>query len=104
MAPERGGHARVGEQLQVAREVYEMNKNKPKEICNTLQPRAWGYNSQHDGNHKSADEVLAMLKDARSQGANLLLNVGPMGDGSFPEEDVKALEEAGSRFQRSFIP
>ena len=28
-------------------------------------------------------------------GANLLLNVGPKGDGSFPEEDVLAITEAG---------
>jgi alpha-L-fucosidase len=95
MAPERGGGAKVGQQFEVARKVYELNKDKPREICNTLQPHAWGYNKQHDGNHKSAEEVLDMLRDARSIDANLLLNVGPKGDGSFPEEDVQALVEAG---------
>ena len=99
MAPERGGGAKVGQQFEVARKVYELNKDKPREICNTLQPHAWGYNKQHDGNHKSADEVLQMLEDAASINANLLLNVGPKGDGSFPEEDIRALEEAGSRLQ-----
>jgi alpha-L-fucosidase len=29
--------------------------------------------------------------------ANLLLNVGPKGDGSFPEEDIAAITEAGAR-------
>jgi alpha-L-fucosidase len=96
MAPERGGNARVGQQFEVARKVYELNKDKPREICNTLQPRAWGYNKEHDGNHKSTEEVLQMLSDARAMDANLLLNVGPKGDGSFPEEDIRALTEAGN--------
>ncbi len=99
MAPERGGGAKVGQQFEVARMVYEKNKDKPREICNTLQPHAWGYNKQHDGNHKNADDILQMLADARAMNANLLLNVGPKGDGSFPEEDIKAIEETGSRLQ-----
>jgi len=97
MAPERGGAAKVGQQFEVARMVYEKNKEKPREICNTLQPHAWGYNKQHDGNHKSADEIMQMLEDAHSMNANLLLNVGPRGDGSFPEEDIRALEDAGAK-------
>ncbi len=99
MAPERGGGARVGQQFEVARKVYELNKDKPREICNTLQPHAWGYNKQHDGNHKSAEEILEMLSDAAEIDANLLLNVGPKGDGSFPEEDIRALKEAGVRMK-----
>jgi len=95
MAPERGGSARVGQQFEVARMVYELNKDKPKEICNTLQPHAWGYNKQHDGNHKKADDIMQMLADANKINANLLLNVGPKGDGSFPEEDIAAITEAG---------
>jgi alpha-L-fucosidase len=99
MAPERGGGARVGQQFEVARKVYELNKDKPREICNTLQPHAWGYNKAHDGNHKSADEILQMLEGARANNANLLLNVGPKGDGSFPEEDISALEEADKQIE-----
>jgi len=99
MAPERGGSARVGQQFEVARKAYELNKDKPREICNTLQPHAWGYNRQHDGKHKTADEILKMLQDAAAINANLLLNVGPKGDGSFPEEDIRALEESGRKLQ-----
>jgi len=101
MAPERGGGAKVGQQFEVARKVYEMNKDKPREICNTLQPHAWGYNKAHDGNHKTADEILEMLTDAAAMNANLLLNVGPKGDGSFPEEDISALKEAGRRLKQN---
>lgn len=97
VAPERSGGARVGQQFEVARIVYERNKEKPREICNTLQPHAWGYNKKHDGNHKTADDILQLLHQADSMNANLLLNVGPMGDGTFPEEDIAALTEAGKR-------
>jgi len=99
MAPERGGGAKVGQQFEVARKVYELNKDKPREICNTLQPHAWGYNKRHDGNHKSAEEVMQMLEDAAAINANLLLNVGPKGDGSFPQEDIDALIEAGKKLK-----
>lgn len=100
MAPERGGNARVGEQFEVARTVYQKNRDKPREICNTLQPHAWGYNRKHDGNHKSPEEIIAMVKDALAMNANLLLNVGPKGDGSFPQEDIDALVEAGKQMDK----
>lgn len=94
-APERNAGAIVGSQFEVARTVYEKNKDKPKEICNTLQPHSWGYNKNDDGKHKSAGELVQIYKDTQEKGANLLMNVGPMPDGSFPEEDIKALTEAG---------
>lgn len=95
MAPERKGGAKVGQQFEVAKRAYEKNQDKPREICNTLQPHAWGYNKKHDGHHKTADDVINMLNDAKEIDANLLLNIGPKGDGSIPEEDIKALKEAG---------
>jgi alpha-L-fucosidase len=97
MAPERGGNTKVGEQFEVAKTTYEKNKNKPREICNTLQPHAWGYNKKQDGNHKKAADIIELLEDAKKSNANLLLNVGPKGDGSFPEEDITALKEAGRK-------
>lgn len=95
MAAEREGRAKVGQQFNVAKLAYEKNKDKPREICNTLQPQAWGYNKIHDGNHKSANDIIKILNNAKKSNANLLLNVGPKGDGSFPEEDIKALQKAG---------
>ncbi len=99
MAPERGGNARVGQQFDVARIAYEKNRDKPREICNTLQPHAWGYHKKNDGLHKTAEDIIALLEDAEAMNANLLLNVGPKGDGSIPEEDVKALKDAGKRLK-----
>jgi len=95
MAPERSGAARVGQQYEIARIVYEKNKNKPREICTTLQPHAWGYHKGNDGNHKTADQVMEILETAKEMDANLLLNVGPMPDGSLPEEDITILREVG---------
>jgi len=98
MAPERGGSAKVGQQFEVARMVYEKNMGKPREICNTMQAHAWGYKKSDDGHHKSATDILNMRMDAKKLNANLLLNIGPKGDGSFPEEDITALKEAGKLF------
>jgi alpha-L-fucosidase len=67
-----------------------------------MQPRAWGYNKSKDGQHLTADQVMEKLEAAREAGANLLLNIGPMPDGSFPQEDIDALLEVGERLtQRS---
>ncbi len=38
-----------------------------------------------------------MLSNAKKINANLLLNVGPKGDGSFPKEDILALKEVGEK-------
>jgi len=102
-APERSSAAKVGQQHDVAAKVFELNKDKPKEICNTLQPHAWGYKKSVDGQHKNADEVYAILQQMDSIGANLLMNVGPLPDGSFPEEDIKILKEVGQRLKENPI-
>lgn len=102
-APERGGGAKVGKQFDVANKVYELNKDKPKEICNTLQDHAWGYKKSNDGNHKTADEVMGILYQMDSIGANLLMNVGPLPDGSFPKEDIITLKEVGKRLRENPI-
>ena len=94
-APERNAGAKVGAQFEVAQMAYEKNKNKPKEICNTLQNHAWGYNKQDDGKHKTAAQLVQIIKDTWAQNANLLMNVGPLSDGSFPPEDIKSLTESG---------
>jgi len=78
---------------------------KPMEICLTMQKRGpktpkgalWGW---LDGaEHVTADEVMAMLEDAASKQANLLLNVGPLPDGSIHPEDVATLKEVGRRLR-----
>ena len=94
VAPERSGNAKVGQQFEAAKLAYDKNINKPREICNTLQPNAWGYNKLNDGKHKTVEDIIILLDEAEKSNSNLLLNVGPKGDGSFPEEDIAALKGA----------
>jgi alpha-L-fucosidase len=99
MAPERGGNAKVGEKYPIARKVYELNKNKPKEVCNTMQPHqpgvhggsTWGYNKAIDGHHLKVNDVRKLLDDAEAGNYNLLLNFGPLPDGSVHPEDIETL-------------
>jgi alpha-L-fucosidase len=111
MAPERGGEAKVGDQFEVARRAYELNKNKSREICDTMQPHlkgfhggsTWGYNKQMDGKHLTVEQVLEKIAAARAIDANLLLNIGPKPDGAFPQHDIDTLLEVGRRLkQRGF--
>ncbi|EMI22848.1 Glycoside hydrolase, family 29, subgroup [Rhodopirellula maiorica SM1] len=69
----------------------------PLEICDTLQPHGWGYMKTDDGKHKTADQVMEMLATAKSMNANLLLNTGPLPDGSIHPEDLATLKEVGRR-------
>lgn len=99
MAPERGGGVKVGAKYPIAAQVYELNKNKPKEVCNTMQPHlpniesnsTWGYNKEIDGHHLKVDDVKKLLKDAEINNYNLLLNIGPLPDGSVHPEDYFTL-------------
>ena len=72
---------------------------KPLEICDHLQRKGWGYLSSEDGNHKTKDEVLKMLKTAASYPANLLLNTGPLASGEMHPEDVKVLRQVGAEIK-----
>ncbi|HTR19497.1 MAG TPA: alpha-L-fucosidase [Gemmatimonadales bacterium] len=60
------------------------------ESCITMN-RNWGYNS-HDHDFKSVPQLIGMLVETASKGGNLLLNVGPKADGSFPDESLERLE------------
>jgi alpha-L-fucosidase len=100
-APERSA-ASLAERLEgtpaeVATAAWEKNKTKLKERCNTLQPHKWGYVSAEDGAHLGVDEVMRMLEEAGAEGSNLLLNTGPLPDGSITPEDEATLREVGRR-------
>lgn len=71
----------------------------PLEICNTMQPYAWGYDRDNDVGHKTADEVMEMLAHTKKMKANLLLNIGPLPDGTVFPDDIKTLKEVGKRLK-----
>jgi len=66
--PERSGHSLVNrvkkafpQHAEVARQAWLANRLKHNEICDTLQPKGWGYIKTDDGKHKKPDHVLNLL-------------------------------------------
>lgn len=78
---------------------FKGSSDVPLEICDTLQPFSWGYALKDEEGHKTAEDVMEMLKKAEQMNANLLLNTGPLPDGSIHPDDVKTLKEIGKRLK-----
>jgi alpha-L-fucosidase len=67
---------------------------RPWEACHTSTWRLWGFTA---GEHwRSADQLLDLLTDAAAKGGNLLLNVGPDGDGRIPAPFATAAARLGA--------
>ena len=66
---------------------------RPWEACMTLNNH-WGY---HRGDHlwKSPNDVVGLLHKVAAAQGNLLLNIGPRGDGTIPEASVKIVKAVG---------
>lgn len=99
-APEHNFSARVGSQFEISRKVYELNKDKPKEVCTTLQvaPKHWGYDKR--SKHVGVDKVFEIYSKTIANNSNLLLNVGPLPDGSIHEEDINTLISLGKKIKK----
>jgi alpha-L-fucosidase len=52
---------------------------------------SYGYHA-HDKSHKSPRHFIQLLAKAAARGGNLLLNIGPKGDGTFAAEDRHILD------------
>ena len=103
--------ARIGHQLGDIRgfgdnQMPENGVACPAEACVTMND-TWGY-KREGGIWKSPEELLALRRQADGRNCNLLLNVGPMADGSFPPEAVERLKffanDAGKRCFFRFFP
>ena len=56
----------------------------------------FGYNRKEaDDSYLSVDELIPLFADVLSRGGNLLLNVGPMADGTIPAPQVDRLRAIG---------
>lgn len=64
------------------------------EVCMTMNT-TWGY-SDHDLAWKSPETLIRNLVDIVSKGGNYLLNIGPKGDGSIPDESVECMRAIGA--------
>jgi alpha-L-fucosidase len=63
------------------------------ELCMTMND-SWGY-QYNDDHYKSPQQVIDIFVDCISKGGNLLLDIGPKGDGTIPKEQVHILRELG---------
>lgn len=66
----------------------------PWEFCTTVNS-SWGF--QHDDQQwKTSRQVIRMFCDCLTLGGNMLLDVGPMEDGTIPEQSVQVLRDLGA--------
>lgn len=66
----------------------------PLETCNTMSD-GWGYWVRDVNHYKSSAELIRYLVRAAGMGANLLLNIGPLPDGTLPEKALERLHDIG---------
>jgi len=71
--------------------LYSSIKKKKWETCRGI-GNSFGYNKfETEKEYLSSEELIKMFVDIVSKNGNLLLNVGPMADGTIPEAQVKCL-------------
>jgi alpha-L-fucosidase len=70
---------------------------KPMEICTTMQKNGWGY--VKDSEHLTLEQVMDTVRRAGEQKANLLLNTGPLPNGSIHSGDSATLDALGAKLR-----
>ena len=78
-------------------EYYSYNIIKKKKWeSNRGIGNSYGYNKlEKEGDYLTSNELIKILVDIVSKNGNLLLNVGPMPDGTIPEIQKRVLQEIG---------
>ncbi|AHF15524.1 alpha-L-fucosidase [Niabella soli] len=61
---------------------------------------SYGY-SKFDHSHKPVGHFIRLLASAAAKGGNLLMNIGPMGDGAIAPEDQAILKGIGNWMQKN---
>jgi len=92
----RTGDKNYGDYLNTAdrpEEFYPVSNGAYWEAIPTTND-SYGY-SLTDMNHKPTAHFIQLLAKAKAMGGNILLNIGPKGDGSFDEPDVDILKGMG---------
>jgi alpha-L-fucosidase len=80
------------------------NTENPIEVCTTMCPGSWGYMKEKAGQHLNEDQVWEKLGEACMHNFNLLLNTGPLPDGSLDPEDEAVLRRVGMRLNDKGLP
>ena len=81
---------------------YKNTADRPAEFlpvdgdweANPTTNESYGYH-QFDSSHKPVGHFVQLLANAVSRGGNLLLNIGPKGDGTFGRKDISILQGIG---------
>lgn len=60
---------------------------------------SWGF-QKYDQNFKSPTEIIHLLASVAARGGNLILNVGPDGEGNIPEKSREYLTDVGNWLKR----
>ncbi len=73
------------------------------EACMTFNGISWGYldSKQALPYSYSPQQILMMLRQCTEGGGNLLLNIGPMADGSVPPEAIEPLTTVGKWLKKN---
>ena len=72
-------------------------KDGVKEFNGRMETKGWGY--VKDAKRIDADEIMHRLAYAAEQSSNMLLNTGPLFDGSIHPDAAKTLREVGRRIR-----
>jgi len=70
------------------------------EACMTFNHESWGYMHGVEIDAFRCRDILKMLATACQDGGNLLLNIGPLPDGSVPPDAIKPLQSTGRWLER----
>src|SRR5215475_11378534 len=85
--------SKIPEDFDTPEQQITASQNRPWESCMTLND-SWGYHAA-DFNWKAPTTVIRNLISCARDGGNYLLNIGPRGDGTIPEESVRILTNVG---------
>ncbi|MFT3949898.1 MAG: alpha-L-fucosidase [Agriterribacter sp.] len=65
------------------------------EACDLIIDGSWGYKKHTPKDLRPLSSLIRQLVDVVSKGGNMLLNVGPKSDGTFPDDAVNRLKGIG---------
>ncbi len=68
------------------------------EACQSVGRESWGYKADED--YYSDRHLIASIDKVMAKGGNYLLNVGPMADGTIPDEAVRILRTIGAWYNK----
>ncbi|WP_316756389.1 alpha-L-fucosidase [Streptomyces herbicida] len=75
--------------------VPDVPMNRPWERCSTMNG-AWGYDKSRENSYRSVKDIVQELVTTVSRDGNMLLNIGPKGDGSVTDGSVAILSGLAS--------